>query len=815
MKRRVKLITAILAIVFSPGIALSIAMAQDTLANEAPFGQQYESHLTVRADHTATNVFTQRFKILTQSAIASVSQQKLMFVEGTQTLDTVEAYTAKANGRRIPVTAQNILTQDASPELPGTYFRDLKQRTIIFSDVAVGDTLVMTHKRETARGKIFKQFAESLQFPRSAAYTSAKITVEAPASIGLRVKATGKGVVETTDDNIGLQRHTIAITPEPYAPEEAGAVSPLDRDPVVLMSTYRSYEELGSTYGRTALPKANVTPPIVTLANEITKGIAGKKAQAIAIDAWMKKNIRYVAVYLSSGRFVPNEAAAVLKNKFGDCKDKTTLMAALLAAKGIATEPALINLGNAYMLAEPPTLAALNHVILYLPEFDLYDDPTASRAAFGVLALESYDKPVVRISAGGAKLARTPAMKPDDHTAYAKTTISVAADGTVTGQTEESNTGALATVLRVGGSTVQTLGGAVAAQRVLQNAFTPGTGHFDLGNFAETTDPVSITGSFTLDQRFKAPASTARAAIPRGMPLTAWPGSFLLGSRLNGRKSAFVCYAGRQTEDIEATFDPALPLPLPLVPVTIENPTFTFRSTMKVEARTLKIRREFVSRVERQVCPPDLEAKVATDLNTVRVNVFSSFAFGAGPPNTATKPSAVMVGQARVDSVPRTEVDDKGYVKNLALAFGTKPTAPPNQAVAQNPPAVQNPPPAQSSPNAAAAPQTVEIARVAAIGQKLRVEFLFSISPDCSSNGQTHVRIAEAPQHGTVTIENGQSFTNFPKDNQRYDCNTRKSDGTLVFYDPESGFSGKDSITLDVIFPLGQSSKRHYSIEVK
>ena len=77
------------------------------------------------------------------------------------------------------------------------------------------------------------------------------------------------------------------------------------------------------------------------------------------------------------------------------------------------------------------------------------------------------------------------------------------------------------------------------------------------------------------------------------------------------------------------------------------------------------------------------------------------------------------------------------------------------------------------------------------------------------------MRILEKPQHGTLTVENGQGFTNYPKENQRYECNTRKSDGTLVFYEPESEFTGKDSITLDIIFPLGQSSKRHYSIEIK
>ena len=69
-------------------------------------------------------------------------------------------------------------------------------------------------------------------------------------------------------------------------------------------------------------------------------------------------------------------------NKFGDCKDKATLMSALLAAKGIASEAVLINFGESYKLPEPPTMVALNHVILYLPEFDLYDDPTAK--FFGV-----------------------------------------------------------------------------------------------------------------------------------------------------------------------------------------------------------------------------------------------------------------------------------------------------------------------------------------------------------------------------------------------------------------------------------------------
>jgi transglutaminase-like putative cysteine protease len=901
--------------------------AQADSTRTAPYTQEYESHLTLRADHTSLEVVTQRFKILTQGAVASLGQQKLFFVAGAQLLDTVSAYTEKSDGRRIAVGSSGVLTQDASTGQQAIYFRDLRQRTVIFPDVAVGDTLVMTHKWETAPGAISRHFTEHRQFPRSAAYTSVKITVEAPLLMAVGVKAHGKGVAQTVAQTGGVERHTIVITPQPYAPEESGSVSALDRDPMVVISTYRSYDELGSAYGQAALPKAAVTPAIAALANDITRGLSDRRAQAAAIDAWMKKNIRYVAVFLSSGRVIPNDASTILRNKFGDCKDKTTLMSALLAAKGIASEPALINLGNAYTLPEPPTLAALNHVILYLPEFDLYDDPTANWAAFGILAPQAYDKPVVRVSTHAAKVAHTPPMRPDDHRAWAKTTITVAVDGTLTGRTEESATGALGMILRETASAAQTLGEEAAARRLLQKYLTPGTGHFELGNFAETADPVTIKSSFRLDERLKAPPSGARAVITHGILLVAWPGTILLGERLSGRESPFVCYAGRQTEDIEASFDPALPMPLPLAPVAVDNPSFTYRSNMTVEGRTLRSHREFASKVARQVCPPELEAQTARDLNIVRTNVFSGFAFASSPPSApaGTTAAAAGAGSYTVRTVPLRPADAQanlgksppqpyapapapagsatvqacnspipgsptrvmarvtGFVsadqaqtatraveaqlgakispayvswprvvaegypdgslktmaaipENMTVNVGDvvelntryrDPSLPchfipwlvnrrvdANAAASPGPPSVpiQN---AAAAPTAARSPQTIETTRFVAAGQKLRLEFAYDIEADCTSRGQTTVRVLAQPAHGTVTIEKGQAFTSFPKENQRYECNTRKSDGTLIFYEPNSDYTGADSATLYIIYPSGSARTVRYSIEVK
>jgi hypothetical protein len=237
------------------------------------------------------------------------------------------------------------------------------------------------------------------------------------------------------------------------------------------------------------------------------------------------------------------------------------------------------------------------------------------------------------------------------------------------------------------------------------------------------------------------------------MPLLTRPGNFLLPPRLSGRASAFVCYAGEQTEDIEATFADGFPMPVAPSALRIDKPLLAYRSSFKVEGRALKIHREFASRVTGQSCAPQVEAQIAGDLNLVWVHTHGGFAF-------------VSPGQS----------------------------------------------PAASAPKPA---QPVELARVVAADQKLRLDFLYSINPDCSSIGFSTVRIIEPPKNGRLTVENGAGFTNFPQGNPRFDCNKRRSDGVVLQYEPNPGFSGTDSLTVDVVFPSGSSSQRHYAIAVK
>jgi hypothetical protein len=202
----------------STGAAGAAGAAQAVPSAEPPFSVQYDGRLAVRADRSATETVSRRIKILAQSAIARVSQQQFTYIDGMESLDIVEAFTEKADGSKVPVGAANIITRDAATGLAITYTRDLKQRTMIFQDVQVGDTLVMTSVKETRQGLFPGQFYYAANFVRSQPITSARMVVEAPADLDLVVRTIGSGLGETIEDVDGIRRHVVTLTPQPYRP---------------------------------------------------------------------------------------------------------------------------------------------------------------------------------------------------------------------------------------------------------------------------------------------------------------------------------------------------------------------------------------------------------------------------------------------------------------------------------------------------------------------------------------------------------------------------------------------------------------------
>lgn len=105
--------------------------------------------------------------------------------------------------------------------------------------------------------------------------------------------------------------------------------------------------------------------------------------------------------------------------------------------------------------------------------------------------------------------------------------------------------------------------------------------------------------------------------------------------------------------------------------------------------------------------------------------------------------------------------------------------------------------------------------RAAFAGQRQKVGFYAYLNADCSSQGYAVVRAEVLPTHGTVETVNGQGFTQYPADNQRYQCNLVKAPLVEVFYTSVPGYRGTDEFVLRTVFPGGIARTDKYSISVE
>jgi hypothetical protein len=411
-----------------PASVDGVAFAPNTtIVNAAPKITAINATLTVNPDRTAELVETRRVTVLKERAVRVAGQQVATYIDGMETLDLIEAYTQKSDGRRIDVTPDRIFRRDAAIDDDGRYLADQKALTVFYPDLSVGDTVVLTTRLKISSGTFPGHLVT--QFLHSSAVRSdkpsLKITVAedareipapgstyrivVPRDMAITVGMSGEGMTTEVTENETTITYTATFGVMPPVAKDDRRM-PVERGPYILVSTLRDYEDLGRNYWAAAEPHVKVTPAIQKIAGEITAGIEDRHAQANAISDWVKRNIRYVIVHRGIGRDLSAEPAdTILRDRFGECKEHVILMTALLAAKGIESELVLINLGDVGLLPQTATLAFFNHLMVYLPEFDLYDDPTAAKSAFGEMSHGGHGKPVVVMSGRGARVATTPA----------------------------------------------------------------------------------------------------------------------------------------------------------------------------------------------------------------------------------------------------------------------------------------------------------------------------------------------------------------------------------------------------------------------
>jgi len=548
-------------------------------------------------------------------AAHNIAQQTVEYSESMETAEVAEAFTRKADGRILAVDRTQIFPQapPGSPRVP--MFNDRKQKVIVFPDVAAQDTVVFTISR-THKPPFAGQFFGGDVFRRSLAVEEARESITLPKTMPAHIDAEGvEHQLEEAGDTV--THKFLYRNPRPGSVGPT-ALSSWDTDPHFVISTFADYPAVAAAYRALAVEKAAVTPRVQGLADEITAGTSDRREQAQKIYDWVSTHIRYVAVFLGNGGYEPHEAEKILENGYGDCKDHAVLLEALLKARGIASVPVLVNAGDRYRAPEAATPALFNHVLSWLPEFDLYVDSTVGVAPFGTLIADEYGKPAARAAAADASLVTLPLVATEENEEKLQTTVLLMADGTVSGRSKTVASGPFGVRLRQLAASVETRGQDQWSEAYFKSLGWSGKAslQFDPPH-NHLTPGYELSASFELEAR---PEFLEGKAFepPGGMRMLVRPGEFLLGSWTLAKTTPTPCFSGHQIEELSLTLPPGRDIELLPRGKTIENPYLRYRSDWSRDGQIVTVRREITVSLPVAVCRDEIRAQLAQAIAEIR-----------------------------------------------------------------------------------------------------------------------------------------------------------------------------------------------------
>ena len=170
-------------------------------------------------------------------------------------------------------------------------------------------------------------------------------------------------------------RDVPAIEDEPRMPSPSALAAWMG----VSWDRRRTWSDVAGWFAMLASTRLASTPELAAKAKEL--------GDLRACARFAQLDVRYVAVEIGIGGYQPHHAADVFRNRFGDCKDKATLLRTMLKERGIDSHYVLVHTTRGMTEPSFPTIAAFNHVIVAVRENGklTFFDPTSTTTPYGLL----------------------------------------------------------------------------------------------------------------------------------------------------------------------------------------------------------------------------------------------------------------------------------------------------------------------------------------------------------------------------------------------------------------------------------------------
>ncbi|HAR35746.1 MAG TPA: hypothetical protein DCR87_02335 [Acidobacteria bacterium] len=232
---------------------------------------------------------------------------------------------------------------------------------------------------------------------------------------------------------------------------------------------FSDWKDMGLWYEQLSQERRQPDEKVRVKASELVSGLTDLRAQIEKLAAFVQQEVRYVSIQIGIGGYQPHPAPEILANRYGDCKDKATLLAALLSYLNVESYYLIVNIERQVVKDNSPvSLFWFNHAILAikLPDDKLYDgaeavvpvpglgrllifDPTMPHSPPGRLPFYLQKNNGLLVAGEQSRLLTFPGSTPERLELVRRGQFVLSADGTLKGSVSETLSGFQAEVARL------------------------------------------------------------------------------------------------------------------------------------------------------------------------------------------------------------------------------------------------------------------------------------------------------------------------------------------------------------------------------
>lgn len=356
-----------------------------------------------------------------------------------------------------------------------------------------------------------------------------RIRLEAPLSLPLKYELRADGFNEKVSTENG--RRIVELTRGPVKADKYEFES--DAAPDILSyahldyATGRSWAEVATKYAQRVDERIGKLDRRA-LAKEITEGARTRDERIQKVLAWVGKKTRYTGLELGEASIIPVAPEETLSRGYGDCKDLSTLVVALLRASGIPAHVAVLRTRSGDISEKLPGLGLQDHAIVAVPAHGKdrarWLDPTDPALRATEIPSWLQGRPALVAVTGTRGLVRLPELTSADTRAVTDRVFEFQAFGPLRATEHRFVTGAIATDYRR----------TRAREDGIKDLITGWCDSFystkelsDLTFSKETDDARGFELSFTVPKTEIATTTWSEASISfaRGLPFSWVPGS--------------------------------------------------------------------------------------------------------------------------------------------------------------------------------------------------------------------------------------------------------------------------------------------------